>query len=519
MAGLACARSRRRCDGSQFADTPRAAVEAAWALSPRIVVAGSIFLLGDVMNESGGNLGAGADTPRRPGEHDTLRNPGHQECPRFLSAPNLTTLLALVARRRVLGAHQAILPTLRAQRPRRLTTAEKRRRSASTTRITITSARSNSSSATRRSTPTRSSVFYADENRAVATGNVLSSARAPTDSRPIALDFNTIDAARHVLQRRRASRPSSRRRQQPPRPGAVAAAAGRRPGDDRVFLRRDRREARPSKIQDRQRRLHDLRAADAALGSPRRHLVDPEHRPLHAAALADADRQGRPDAATCRSCHYPTKKEDRSTGILVPDLRRVHVARPSRIHNAFFWAIDRSQDATIAYDWFSKVGQGVGTEYRYNLGGGSGNIRAYWLDQRAAMHTQRRRHDGTPAPASQELRHSRAPLEQHAAGPPAGAGERLLLLQHHGEPDVRHEYLRRVPQRAHVRRQSGGCMGRLLAERHFRSQRAFHRDRHLNSGVPASWPCRLRHGTSGSLPGTPRILRRQLNTHASCATA
>ena len=39
------------------------------------------------------------------------------------------------------------------------------------------------------------------------------------------------------------------------------------------------------------------------------------------------------------------------------------------IHNAFFWAIDRSQDATIMSDWFSKTGTGTGAEYRYNAGG------------------------------------------------------------------------------------------------------------------------------------------------------
>jgi hypothetical protein len=53
------------------------------------------------------------------------------------------------------------------------------------------------------------------------------------------------------------------------------------------------------------------------------------------------------------------------------------------VHNAFFWAINRSQDATLMHDWFSQSGQGIGTEYRYNFGGGSdGNVRAYVLDER-----------------------------------------------------------------------------------------------------------------------------------------
>src|SRR5439155_19605623 len=63
--------------------------------------------------------------------------------------------------------------------------------------------------------------------------------------------------------------------------------------------------------------------------------------------------------------YYPTKKEDRATGFLIPTYGSSTVQGHS-IHNAFFWAIDRSQDATLMHDWFSKAGQGVGTEYRYN---------------------------------------------------------------------------------------------------------------------------------------------------------
>jgi LPS-assembly protein len=82
--------------------------------------------------------------------------------------------------------------------------------------------------------------------------------------------------------------------------------------------------------------------------------------------------------------YYPTKKEDRATGILLPTYGS-STLRGQSIHNAFFWAIDRSQDATIMHDWFSSAGQGVGTEYRYNFGRGSdGDLRAYLLDQKAS---------------------------------------------------------------------------------------------------------------------------------------
>ena len=55
--------------------------------------------------------------------------------------------------------------------------------------------------------------------------------------------------------------------------------------------------------------------------------------------------------------YYPTKKEDRATGFLLPTYGS-STLRGQSIHNAFFWAIDRSQDATLLHDWFSKTGQG-----------------------------------------------------------------------------------------------------------------------------------------------------------------
>ena len=73
----------------------------------------------------------------------------------------------------------------------------------------------------------------------------------------------------------------------PPKPDTCGrrrrAAADARPGHGRVFLRRDDRKARPAQIQNHQRRVLHLRAADAALGSERRH-GRPQRRSLHAAA-------------------------------------------------------------------------------------------------------------------------------------------------------------------------------------------------------------------------------------------
>jgi LPS-assembly protein len=78
--------------------------------------------------------------------------------------------------------------------------------------------------------------------------------------------------------------------------------------------------------------------------------------------------------------YYPTKREGRATGFLIPSYG-VSTIRGQSLSNAFFWAINRSQDATFMHDWFSNTGQGVGTEYRYNLGPGSdGEIKTYVLN-------------------------------------------------------------------------------------------------------------------------------------------
>jgi LPS-assembly protein len=78
--------------------------------------------------------------------------------------------------------------------------------------------------------------------------------------------------------------------------------------------------------------------------------------------------------------YYPTNEDDRATGLLIPTYG-ISTIRGNNISNAFFWAINRSHDATVYHDWFSKTGQGVGSEYRYNIGAGDASLRAYLLDQ------------------------------------------------------------------------------------------------------------------------------------------
>jgi LPS-assembly protein len=68
--------------------------------------------------------------------------------------------------------------------------------------------------------------------------------------------------------------------------------------------------------------------------------------------------------------YYPIQEDNRATGFLMP-IYSVTTQQGQSIANQFFWAINRSQDATFEHDWFSKTGQQVGGEYRYVRAPGS----------------------------------------------------------------------------------------------------------------------------------------------------
>lgn len=68
--------------------------------------------------------------------------------------------------------------------------------------------------------------------------------------------------------------------------------------------------------------------------------------------------------------YYPINKDGRSTGFTMPSYGNSTV-RGQMFSSGFFWAINRSQDATISYDYSSKAGQGYGGEYRYIQAPGS----------------------------------------------------------------------------------------------------------------------------------------------------
>ena len=90
--------------------------------------------------------------------------------------------------------------------------------------------------------------------------------------------------------------------------------------------------------------------------------------------------------------YYPVQEDDRATGFLLPSYGSSTI-RGQSLSNAFFWAINRSQDATFMHDWFGRTGQGLGTEYRYTRGRGSdGYLRSYLLREGGAEYVQ---DDGT----------------------------------------------------------------------------------------------------------------------------
>ena len=82
--------------------------------------------------------------------------------------------------------------------------------------------------------------------------------------------------------------------------------------------------------------------------------------------------------------YYPITKDDRATGFLMPTYGTSTYSGWS-LSNAFFWAIDRSQDLTLMDDWYSSRGNGIGAEYRYaSAPGSSGFLKFYRLSEHAS---------------------------------------------------------------------------------------------------------------------------------------
>jgi LPS-assembly protein len=85
--------------------------------------------------------------------------------------------------------------------------------------------------------------------------------------------------------------------------------------------------------------------------------------------------------------YYPIQDDERATGFLLPTYGTSTV-RGQSLSNAFFWAINRSTDATFFHDWYTKTGQGAGAEYRYVAAAQStGDVRFYRFAGKVATFT------------------------------------------------------------------------------------------------------------------------------------
>ena len=101
--------------------------------------------------------------------------------------------------------------------------------------------------------------------------------------------------------------------------------------------------------------------------------------------------------------YYPIQQNQRATGFLLPTYG-ASTLRGQSLSNAFFWAIDRSQDATFFHDWFTHTGMGEGSEYRYIAGlQSAGNLRAYRFVQHETNFTQSGQTTTLPAKVSYEI--------------------------------------------------------------------------------------------------------------------
>ena len=86
--------------------------------------------------------------------------------------------------------------------------------------------------------------------------------------------------------------------------------------------------------------------------------------------------------------YYPINKEDRATGFLIPIYGSSDI-KGQTLSNAFFWALGRSQDATLYHSFYSKTGQSFGGEYRYvHSPGSTGNFQTTAMREHESSYEQ-----------------------------------------------------------------------------------------------------------------------------------
>lgn len=75
---------------------------------------------------------------------------------------------------------------------------------------------------------------------------------------------------------------------------------------------------------------------------------------------------------------FPINREQRSTGLLMPRYGSSSL-KGREVGLGFFWAMGRSMDQTLSYDWYTEYGIGLGHEFRYIRNSSSrGTFRSYF---------------------------------------------------------------------------------------------------------------------------------------------
>ncbi len=137
--------------------------------------------------------------------------------------------------------------------------------------------------------------------------------------------------------------------------------------------------------------------------------------------------------------YFPISKDDRATGFLMPTYG-TSTYRGWSLSNAFFWAIDRSQDLTLVDDWFSSRGNGMGAEYRYTSApGSSGFFKFYRLAEHSST-IQNTDGSVSTVPGDSELPGA-GERDAGARAPLDGPRERRLLHQPHGPAGLQLQHL------------------------------------------------------------------------------
>ena len=181
--------------------------------------------------------------------------------------------------------------------------------------------------------------------------------------------------------------------------------------------------------------------------------------------------------------YYPTKKEDRATGFLIPDLRLVVAARPLDFTTRSSGRSTAARTRRFTNDWF--------LEDRPGSAASTATTSAAATDRRRRVPARPARGDyvptgGTASPTAQTSLRDPRRRQSDPALQPAGARPRELLLEHRRPSQTFNtQHLRRVANQRSFRRQRRRRLGQLLAERHLRSQRVLlqHRRNSVVSGT------------------------------------